>query len=149
MGVYSNSMTTPFYLFGLIAEFHIFPSRTMGGEGGGGGRPSLNQQCSLLSPALSSRRRGRKKEQRNAKHIPAGRGNPLFQCRSSCGLISVFASLDRDCHDEGCGERHRGDEVQVPDLHIRAWVFIRAFPKANGRVVHRRARRVAGPSHGS
>src|SRR2546425_527796 len=55
-----------------------------------------------------------------------------LQRTSSCGLISVFTSFDRDRHDEGRGERHRGDEVQMRDLHIRAWVFIRAFPEANG-----------------
>ena len=35
------------------------------------------------------------------------------------------------------------------DLYIRAWIFIRAFPEADGLAVHRRERRVAGPSHGS
>src|ERR1051326_1023889 len=70
-----------------------------------------------------------------------------LQCRSSCGLLSVFALLNRDRHDEGRGKRHRGDEIQVRDLHIRARVFIRALPEANGLTIRGGQRGVARPSH--
>src|SRR5262245_34669338 len=58
-------------------------------------------------------------------------------------------SLDRDCHDEGRRECHRRDKVQMGDFHVRARVFIRALPEADGPAVARRALRAAGPNHGS